>query len=876
MASHLIRLTSLGFLVLGSLASISKGFAGHDLFTQLVVSEQINTGLDRLQSPVSIGIPLPSTSEIQEIDQLVLVGSLETQYQIKNRWPNGAIRWVLIDAIVDIPDENGAVTLQLTTGQAPPTGQSIASETDERLLLDTGKVQFEIEKEGPGILSQITVDGQNLLQNTPFTLAIGNELTQSEPSAQRSYKLEQNGPVKAVVSIEEYISSGENQILIVTYLTAHLHQSQIEIEIGAMASPDNKTPINLPSLTLITPLIQEAENIASETNGEYFIAARSPQSDRELLLAYDTQSSGETSRLQTKNQRLSLITQFTERLSPGSIRRSKIVLDMAPTPEKSKMISSPLVGRATSIETYNDSFAFHDKMLPEGQSDPSSATSHLKKYLQAIDETYVARFSPAEDQIENLWRQGLTVDSFLGEDSAVWPIATDDPFLEKAYRLWGRRFLKRITESPEKFKSASVLHHLVDLYGLTNDIAYQESIWQILETWLLPNKLKDTATTHHQPELLSAVSVIIQLGGFSAQKEDQLHDLLEGLLVSTQQNERGERWYYEAYLLTGDSEIIVQGQEFLDRNTQVTTQNLAHLIKAPLRYRIWKPLTITPGTEINPLSSSHWKVPERAERFRFKLASAPMTLSIVKPEPGLKPFHEGINLSDEPVPSQSGTIQRYPIAHKNTLESKPLNYIAARYLERGPALPAPEQSESTTDALPLGDQGNSWISPRHLLQTAGSAVTLALILMMWKRRKASSNSLLVILLSALSLTGCQRESYEEISIEITQPIREAISNEGNYTVRYTPIPSPVPLNEHFKIEVQVTPSAKDQKAIEIEVDADMPAHGHGINTAPTIKNVGDGKFTIEGLLFHMKGDWELYVDILDGPVRERATFPITL
>ena len=56
----------------------------------------------------------------------------------------------------------------------------------------------------------------------------------------------------------------------------------------------------------------------------------------------------------------------------------------------------------------------------------------------------------------------------------------------------------------------------------------------------------------------------------------------------------------------------------------------------------------------------------------------------------------------------------------------------------------------------------------------------------------------------------------------------------------------------------------------------MPAHGHGINTAPTVNSHGDGKFTVDGLLFHMKGDWELYVDILDGPVRERATFPISL
>jgi len=864
--------------------------AGHDLFTQLVISEQTNTGLDRFQSPVSIGIPLPSTSEIHDIEKLVLVGSLETQYQIKNRWPNGAIRWVLIDAIVDIPDEDGAITLQLTTGQAPPNGNSIASESDERFLLDTGTVQFEIGKEGSGILSQIIIDGQKLLQNIPFSLSIGNELTPSEPSVPSSYKLEQNGPVKAVISIEKSITSSENQITIVTYLTTYLHQSQIEIEIGAIASPDNKTPINLPSLTLITPLIQEAEKTTIQGNEEGIFSVHSPHSDRKLLLAYDNQSSDQASLLQAKNQHLSLTLQSADRLAPGSIRRSKIVLNVAPKPGTSRLISSPLVGRATSIETYNDSFAFHDKLLPDEQSDssvnsgekittpslPASASSSFEKYLQAIDETYVALYSPAEDQIENLWKQGMAANSFPGEAPAIWPIATGDHFLEKAYRLWGGSFLKRISDSPEKFQSVTVLHHLVDLYGLTNDSSYQETIWQILETWLLPEQHETGTPTDSQPELLSAISTIIQLGGFSPQKEDQLYDLLEGLLVSTPQSQRGERWYYEAYLLTGDSAIIFQGQAFLDRTPQETSQNLAHLIKAPLRYRIWKPLKITPGTAESPLTSSHWEVPKRAERYRFKLASNPMTHSLLKPEPGLKRFHEGFNISNEPAPNQSGTIQRYPVAQENTLESNPNTSIAARYLERGPALPAPEQSELNTDDPPVGNQGIPWTSPRRLLQTAGSAVTLALILMLWKRRKASSNPPLIILLLAVSVAGCQPESYEEISIEMTQPIREAITNEGNYTVLYVPNPSPVPLNEHFTIEVQVTPSAKDQKTIEIEVDADMPAHGHGINTAPTIRNEGNGKFTVDGILFHMKGDWELYVDILDGPVRERAVFPLTL
>ena len=59
-------------------------------------------------------------------------------------------------------------------------------------------------------------------------------------------------------------------------------------------------------------------------------------------------------------------------------------------------------------------------------------------------------------------------------------------------------------------------------------------------------------------------------------------------------------------------------------------------------------------------------------------------------------------------------------------------------------------------------------------------------------------------------------------------------------------------------------------------DAAMPQHGHGMNVKPTVKSLGGGRFRVEGMLFHMPGSWELYLDLVRAGVLERAQGTVTL
>ncbi len=121
----------------------------------------------------------------------------------------------------------------------------------------------------------------------------------------------------------------------------------------------------------------------------------------------------------------------------------------------------------------------------------------------------------------------------------------------------------------------------------------------------------------------------------------------------------------------------------------------------------------------------------------------------------------------------------------------------------------------------------------------------------------------------------------DVGVQSTQTIAlpmEAETASGSYQVSCLFNPSPIPRNEHVSMTVTVQRSngAVLPSEISIKVDADMPSHGHGINTEPEITKISDGKYEVKGLLFHMGGDWELYIDLIEDGIPDRATIPFNL
>ena len=63
----------------------------------------------------------------------------------------------------------------------------------------------------------------------------------------------------------------------------------------------------------------------------------------------------------------------------------------------------------------------------------------------------------------------------------------------------------------------------------------------------------------------------------------------------------------------------------------------------------------------------------------------------------------------------------------------------------------------------------------------------------------------------------------------------------------------------------------------VAVDGGMPAHDHGLPTAPRVtREVQPGEYVVEGVRFHMGGDWQLTFAIDAGGVADSVTFDLTL
>jgi hypothetical protein len=64
---------------------------------------------------------------------------------------------------------------------------------------------------------------------------------------------------------------------------------------------------------------------------------------------------------------------------------------------------------------------------------------------------------------------------------------------------------------------------------------------------------------------------------------------------------------------------------------------------------------------------------------------------------------------------------------------------------------------------------------------------------------------------------------------------------------------------------------------EIEVEGGMPNHDHGLPTEPRItEDLGDGNYRLEGMRFHMRGYWEVVIQITTNTGTSTVTLPLQL
>jgi hypothetical protein len=105
-----------------------------------------------------------------------------------------------------------------------------------------------------------------------------------------------------------------------------------------------------------------------------------------------------------------------------------------------------------------------------------------------------------------------------------------------------------------------------------------------------------------------------------------------------------------------------------------------------------------------------------------------------------------------------------------------------------------------------------------------------------------------------------------------------LTRSGYYRVSYQSELQPVAINRiHTWIFHIATAEGAPVDDAEITVTGGMPLHNHGLPTAPRMTaDLGNGDYRVEGMRFHMNGDWELLVTVDVAGRRDTVIIPLTL
>ncbi len=89
---------------------------------------------------------------------------------------------------------------------------------------------------------------------------------------------------------------------------------------------------------------------------------------------------------------------------------------------------------------------------------------------------------------------------------------------------------------------------------------------------------------------------------------------------------------------------------------------------------------------------------------------------------------------------------------------------------------------------------------------------------------------------------------------------QRLSAAGDITLAFAAQPQPIRVGQHFVLQIWLcAPQGVD--ATLTRVDADMPAHRHGMNYRVTLEAQAGQRWRASGLMFHMPGRWRLQFDL---------------
>lgn len=166
------------------------------------------TGSPGRLNQVTQGVPFPA-GMLQDAGQIVLTDSdgieRPCQAAVLSVWPDGSVRWLLIDTQLELP-ETGQATLRLEARARALDPQPMAMLAGENIIVDTEALRLEIPRNRFG-----RIDGFPNALDGSWNL-VGRFDGRSFRASRGIYaaRLETNGPLRSTVVLDGTLSDGDD------------------------------------------------------------------------------------------------------------------------------------------------------------------------------------------------------------------------------------------------------------------------------------------------------------------------------------------------------------------------------------------------------------------------------------------------------------------------------------------------------------------------------------------------------------------------------------------------------------------------------------------------------------------------------------------
>jgi len=178
-------------------------------------------GVDRRRWPITSGVPFPQ-GEVRSESQITLECAgqpLPCHWGIRARWPDGSIRWTLLDAQVNV-EASSSMGCEIRYGSdvcaAPAHKPSPlqGTQTPETIHVNTGVAEVSIGRRGQQLLSAFSIAGRSVIADSTEPQLIATTDSPAPIYGQiEDAVIEERNPMRLVVHVHGHYALADEPLL---------------------------------------------------------------------------------------------------------------------------------------------------------------------------------------------------------------------------------------------------------------------------------------------------------------------------------------------------------------------------------------------------------------------------------------------------------------------------------------------------------------------------------------------------------------------------------------------------------------------------------------------------------------------------------------